>query len=267
MQKRFLIITIFAYAFLYLPIVFMVMGSFNASSILGHLDGFSLRWYKELLQDKITISSLIMSLRIAFISATFSVLLAIIAALFKIKSPTIKIGINIPIIIPDTVMGLSLLLLMVFTSSYFGFPRYRGIMTISIAHITLAFSYSYIIIRNRFRDFDYRLIEASYDLGAGKFATFMQVTLPIIFPTIFSAWLLSFTLSFDDLILASFLSGPGTTTLPMVIFSQIRFGVTPKINALASIMILFVIIGLMVTYYVSYKSTTTNNKNNNRHRK
>lgn len=248
--KTFLPFVFFGYIFLYLPILVLIAFSFNHSRLTNSWTGFSLRWYKALFSDHTILQALGTSLEIAFMSATLALILGTLTAVSLVrigKFPgrhflgTIATS---PLVLPDVIMGLSLLLLFVSLTSWIGWPTQRTMITVTIGHTSLAFAYVVVVVRSTLQEFDLQLGEAALDLGARPLVVFFQITLPLIAPSLLSAWLLAFTLSLDDIVLSSFLSGPGCSTLPMYIFSSIRFGITPKINALATLMILTVALGV-----------------------
>lgn len=249
-SKQLIPLVVSGYLFLYLPIMILIIFSFNSSNMITTWTGFSTKWYQALFADVIVLNAFWMSLRIAFISATLSLVLGTLTAVALVRIGKYKgrkfLGTlaTSPLVLPDVIMGLALLLLFVSLAQMIGWPSQRGMTTITIAHTTLAFAYVVIIVRMRLLEFDRQYEDAALDLGARPMTVFLHITLPLISPSLVSGWLLSFTLSLDDLVLASFLSGPGTTTLPMYIFSSIRFGLSPKINALATIMILAVALGV-----------------------
>lgn len=229
--------------FLYAPILILMLYSFNESRLVTVWGGFSAKWYLELFKDDQLITATWRSLRIAFFSATVSLVLGTLAAYslirftkFKGRKP-FEIFITAPLVIPDVILGLSFLLLFVSMGQLIGFPAERGMLTIFIAHVTLSMAYVTIVVASRLREMDSDLEEAAADLGTHPAKVFFLVTLPLIAPALAAGWLLAFTLSWDDLIIASFVSGPGSTTLPIQVFSSVKLGVTPKINALATIMI------------------------------
>ncbi|MGB0935121.1 MAG: ABC transporter permease subunit [Alphaproteobacteria bacterium] len=250
---------LFGYAFLYIPIVMLVVYSFNASQRVTVWGGFSTKWYGELLSNDRILSAVWVSLQVAFITATSAVILGTLAAItivrFKrIRGRTLFNGlITAPLVMPDVIMGLALLMVFVSLQQLTGWPESRGILTISIAHITLAVAYVVVIIRQRLLDFDRSLEEAALDLGARPLTVFFRITLPLILPSLMAGWLLAFTLSLDDLVIASFTSGAGTTTLPMVVFSSVRVGVTPEINALGTIIISLVTVGVCIAGFVLHR--------------
>lgn len=247
---------VFGFAFLYIPILSLVFYSFNKSRLVTVWGGFSTQWYGKLLQNDQILEAAWLSLRIAAINATGATILGTFAGLAlarfgQFKGRTLLSGMTTaPLVMPEVITGLSLLLLFVAMEQAFGWPAGRGITTITIAHITLTLSYVTVIVQSRLATLDGSLEEAAMDLGARPAKVFMLITLPIIAPALISGWLLAFTISLDDLVIASFVSGPGSSTLPMVIFSKVRLGVSPDINALATIMVSLVSIGVVVAGYV-----------------
>jgi putrescine transport system permease protein len=245
--------------FLYLPMAVLVVFSFNESRLVTVWAGFSGKWYIELFKDQQIMSAVGRSLEIAFYSASAAVVLAIMGSMImvrykKFKGRTLFSGmITAPLVMPDVIIGLSLLLLFVAMGQQIGWPENRGMLTVWIAHTTFCLAYSTVVITSRLREMDRSLEEASLDLGAGPISTFFQVTLPIISPAVVSAWLLSFTLSLDDVVIASFVTGPGATTLPIEVFSSVRLGVTPKINALATLIIAAVSLVAIASWYFTKK--------------
>ena len=253
----------FGYAFLYLPILYLVVSSFNQSSVPGVWDGFSMKWYGALLQNDAIMHALLTSLQIAGTSATLAVLLGTMAAISMVrlgsfKGRTFLSGLlPAPLVMPEVITGLSLLLMFVTFERMIGWPSERGALTVVIAHSTIGIAYVYMIVSSRLRDFDTVLEEAAQDLGATPSVVFFRVTLPLIVPSLLSGWLLSFALSLDDVVIASFLSGPGATTLPIVLFSSLRLGVSPEINALSGIMIGIVSLCVLVSGVIFYKKRTS----------
>lgn len=264
-MKRFssflLTLMIFGYAFLYIPILTLIAFSFNKSQIITTWTGFSLRWYQELLTNKTILNAAWLSFKIAFMTANIAVIIGTIGALVIVRfkkfrgKMLLNSLVTAPLVMPEVMSGLALLLLFVMTYQQFGWPSERGMMTITIGHITLAVAYVLVIIRTRLNEFDGQLEEVALDLGARPATVFFKITLPLILPSILSGWLLAFTLSLDDVVLASFLSGPGATTLPMLIFSSIRFGLSPQINALATIIISIVAFGVIFAGCINLKKT------------
>lgn len=229
--------------FLYLPMVILIFYSFNESKLVTIWSGFSTKWYGALFEDEQLMSAVWMSLKVAFYSATTAVILGGLSAyacnrLGKFKGKTLFNGmINAPLVMPDVMIGISLLLFFVTLSKTLGIFETRGLLTIWIAHVTLGTAYVCVVVLSRLKEMDTSLEEAAMDLGATPLNTFLAVTLPIILPSLIAGWCLAFTLSLDDLVIASFVSGPSATTLPMLIFSSIKMGVTPIINALATLII------------------------------
>jgi putrescine transport system permease protein len=230
----------FGFVFLYAPILSLVVYSFNESRLVTVWSGFSVKWYAELFRDQGIIDAAWMSIRIAFFTACASVVLATIAALvmtrFRAFRGKLFFGalMTAPLVMPEVITGLSILLLFV------AMGMARGMMTIWIAHVTFCVAFVTVVIASRLGELDRSIEEAAMDLGANRVAVFFQITLPIIAPALVSGWLLAFTLSIDDLVVASFASGPSSTTLPMKVFSSVRLGLSPKINALATLLIVLV---------------------------
>ena len=233
------------FAFLYLPIILLIIFSFNESRLVTVWGGFSTKWYAAVFANEGFMDAAWVTFRVAFISATLATILGTMGALVLVRAGrfpgrTMFSGmIYAPIVIPEVITGLSLLLL--FVSINFD----RGLITVILAHVTFSMCYAAVVVSSRLVTFDESLEEAAMDLGASQLGTFFQVTLPIISSSVISAWLLSFTLSLDDLVIASFASGPGATTLPMKIYSQVRLGVTPEINALSTILVVLVSTGVI----------------------
>ncbi len=256
MQRRsFFVITMlaFGFAFLYVPILSMVVFSFNASKLVTVWAGFSTKWYGELFHDSQMLNAAQLSIKIASLNATGAVILGTVAGLVlarfgRFKGRTLLSGMTTaPLVMPEVITGLSLLLLFVAMEQAFGWPQGRGVTTITLAHITFSMAYVTVVVQSRLTTFDEALEEAAMDLGARPAKVFFVITLPIILPAIISGWLLAFTLSWDDLVITSFVSGPGSTTLPMLIFSKVRLGVSPDINALATILVLIVTVGIVAS--------------------
>jgi ABC-type spermidine/putrescine transport system, permease component II len=234
------------FAFLYIPIVSLIVFSFNDSSMVNTWSGFSLRWYRELFNDDVLLSAAWLSLRIAALTATAAVIIGtwagyVLARMGRFRGFSLYVGmVSAPLVIPEVVLGISLLLMFVEMDSLFGWPSQRGMFTIWVGHTVMCTAYVAVIIQSRVRDLDRSLEEAAQDLGAPPLKVFFLVTLPLIAPALGAAWLLSFTLSLDDVVVASFLSGPGYTPLSPEIFSRVRLGLKPEVNALASLFILAV---------------------------
>ncbi|AIB11709.1 putrescine ABC transporter permease PotI [Azospirillum brasilense] len=246
----------FGYAFLYVPIALLIFYSFNESRLVTVWGGFSTKWYAELLQNDQLLGAAWLSLKVAAMSATASVVLGTVAGLAlarfgRFRGRTLFGGmITAPLVMPEVITGLSLLLLFVALEQAIGWPDGRGMTTITIAHTTFTMAYVAVIIQSRLVSLDESLEEAAMDLGARPAKVFFVITLPIIAPAIVSGWLLAFTLSLDDVVVASFVSGPGSTTLPMVIFSSVKFGISPQINALATLMMVVVATGIFIASLV-----------------
>lgn len=253
-----LTILAFGYAFLYVPIIILMIYSFNESKLVTVWAGFSVKWYGELLNDKSILEATWMSLQIAFYTAFGALVLGtisgfIIARFSRFRGKALFSGmITAPLVMPEVITGLSLLLLFVSMEQMMGWPE-RGMSTIWIAHTTFSAAYVAIVVASRLRGMDESIEEAAMDLGAHPFKVFFVITLPIISPALVSGGLLAFTLSLDDLVIASFVSGPGSTTLPMKVFSSVRLGISPKINAIATIIVLVVILGTLLSYWVMWR--------------
>ena len=240
-------------AFLYAPIVLLVVYSFNASRLVTVWGGFSMRWYVALARDSQMLDAVWVTLRVGLISASVATVLGLLAAVAlaradRFEGRTLFSGmIYAPLVMPEVILGLSLLLLFV----AFGLPR--GFWTVTVSHATVTLCYATVVIQARLASFDRSLEEAAQDLGCTPLAAFMTVTLPNIAPAVAAAWMLAFTLSLDDLVIASFTSGPGATTLPMRLYSQVRLGVNPEINAVSSLLIGVVATGVIAAYLVQQK--------------
>ena len=242
------------YAFLYLPFAALVLYSFNDSPIPNVWRGFTLKWYAALVQDTEMQAGFWLSLKIAFLTACGSVVLGTLAAFALVKykrfaGRTLFSGmVSAPLVMPEVVVGLSLLLMLVSVQRALGFPE-RGMLTIWLGHMLLGMAYATVIIQSRLQDMNPQLEEAAMDLGARPHQVFWLVTLPLIAQSMLSAWLLTFTLSLDDVVLSAFLSGPGSTTMPLVIFSRARLGLDPSVNAVATLTILAVSVGVVLASY------------------
>ena len=252
-------IACFGFAFLYIPIFLLIAYSFNDSRLISIWGGFSTRWYTELFQNDQIIDAALLSFQIAAISATFATIFGTLAGLALTRMGNYPgrlffTGmIAAPLVMPEVITGLSLLLFFISLQELIGWPGSRGATTITIAHITFSMAYVAVIIQSRMQILDRSLEEAAMDLGGRPFQVFLDVTLPIISPAMLSGWLLAFTISLDDLVIASFTSGAGSNTLPMVIFSKVKLGVTPDINALATLIILVVAIGVAVASWIMFR--------------
>lgn len=245
-------VLVFGFAFLYIPILSLIVYSFNKSRLVTVWGGFSSEWYVRLFSNEQILNAVWLSLKIAAINATGAVILGTLAGLAltrlgRFRGRTLLSGMTTaPLVMPDVITGLSLLLLFVAMEQLLGWPQGRGVTTITIAHMTLTLAYVTVIVQSRLSTLDDSLEEAAMDLGARPATIFFVITLPIIAPALLAGWLLAFTISLDDLVIASFVSGPGSSTLPMVIFSKVRLGVSPDINALATIMVALVTLGVVV---------------------
>ncbi|NNU38852.1 ABC transporter permease subunit [Rhizobium sophorae] len=249
---RFNIISVtLGFAFLYLPIVLLVIFSFNESKLVTVWGGFSTKWYVSLLSNQGLLDAAWVTIRVGLLSATAATILGTMAALTLVRYTRFRGRmlfsgmIYAPLVMPDVITGLSLLLLFV----AIGFDR--GFWTITLAHTTLTMCFVAVVVQSRLLSFDQSIEEAAQDLGAPPVRTFFEITLPIIAPAVLSGWILAFTLSLDDLVIASFTSGPGATTLPMRIYSQVRLGVTPEINAVCTILIAIVTVGVICASVVT----------------
>jgi putrescine transport system permease protein len=246
---------VLGFAFLYIPILLLIIYSFNESKLVTVWGGWSTKWYSGLLRNEGLMDAAWVTFWVGIISATLATILGTMAALVltrmgKFNGKTVFSGlIFAPLVMPEVITGLSLLLLFV------AIGLDRGFWTVVIAHTTFTMCFAAVVVQARMVDFDKSVEEAAMDLGASPVSTFFQVTLPIIAPSVISAWLLAFTLSLDDLVIASFASGPGATTLPMKIYSQVRLGVTPEINAISTLMIGFVTLGVLAASYASKRQT------------
>jgi len=244
----------FGFAFLYVPILSMIVYSFNASRLVTVWDAAhspTLKWYDELLGNAQIMDAALLSLKIAAMNATGAVILGTLAGFalarfgrFRGRALLAALS-TAPLVLPEIITGLSLLLLFVALEQLIGWPAGRGVTTITIAHISFSLSYVAVIVQSRLSGFDDSLVEAALDLGARPAVVFTRITLPLIAPALLSGWLLSFTLSWDDVVISQFVAGPGSSTLPMVIFSKVRLGVSPDVNALATLMVVVVAAGVV----------------------
>jgi len=247
-----LAILAFGYAFLYVPVLLLIVYSFNESRLVTVWSGFSTKWYGELLHNRQLLDAAWLSVRIASVNATFAVVLGTLAANALVRQGRFRgrtgfeLLLTAPLVMPDVIIGLSLLLLFVAMQQLIGWPNGRGFTTIAIAHITFSMAYVAVVVRARLAQMDRSLEEAAMDLGARPLTVYRSITLPLIAPALLSGWLLAFTLSLDDLVIASFVSGPGSTTLPMVIYASVRMGVSPQINALATVIVALVTLAVIV---------------------
>jgi putrescine transport system permease protein len=246
----------FGYAFLYIPIASLIVYSFNDSRLVTVWGGFSTRWYAALLENDQLLTAAGRSLQIAAANATAALALGTLAAVAlarfrRFRGRTLFVVLaGAPLVMPDVMLGLASLLLFVAMEQALGWPAGRGMTTITLAHITFSLAYVAVIVQSRLVRMDASLEEAALDLGARPWKVFFVITLPLIAPALVAGWLLAFTLSLDDLVIASFTSGPGSSTLPMVVYSSVRLGVTPEINALATIIVALVTIGVLAAGWI-----------------
>ena len=244
------------FAFLYIPILSLVIFSFNSNKLVTVWAGFSTKWYSALMRNQQILEAAFLSLKIALITATIAVVLGTLVALCLtrlgvFRGRALLSGLaTAPLVMPEVITGLSLLLLFVAMEQAIGWPAGRGILTIIIAHATFAMAYVAVVVQSRLVGMDPSIEEAALDLGAKPAKVFFVITLPIIAPALISGWLLAFTLSLDDLVISSFVSGPGASTLPMVIYSKVRLGLSPEINALATLMVLVVALGVVLASWL-----------------
>ena len=256
------VMLVFGLLFLYLPMLVLVVYSFNASKLVTVWAGFSTQWYGELFRDQQILSAVWTSLRIAFFAASMAVCLGTVAAFVMTRyghfrgKTALSSMVTAPLVMPEVITGLSLLLLFVQMAQITGWPADRGMATIWIAHTTFCSAYVAVVVAARLREVDHSIEEAAMDLGSPPVKTFFSITLPIITPALAAGWLLAFTLSLDDLVIASFVSGPGANTLPMVVFSSVRMGVSPKINALATLIILAVSLATLLAWFFMRRNET-----------
>ena len=246
----------FGFAFLYVPILSMIVFSFNNSRLATVWGGFSTKWYGKLLENDKIIEAALLSFQIAVVSATMATTLGTMAGIAlarfkKFRGRTVFSGmINSPLIMPDVITGISLLIFFILLKEYIGWPAQRGVTTVTLAHITFSLTYVTTIIQSRLSQADLAIEEAAMDLGSRPWQVMRDITLPIIAPAILSGWLLAFTLSLDEVVITNFTTGPGTTTLPILIWSKVKLGVTPDINALATITVGIVGIGVLIAAIV-----------------
>ncbi|MGB3392212.1 MAG: ABC transporter permease subunit [Stenotrophomonas sp.] len=252
-------VLLFGFAFLYLPILLLVLYSFNSSRLATVWAGFSTRWYGELFGDRQLLEAAWISLKVAFWTATAAMVLGTLAAMamtrFRRFPGKTVFGalVTAPLVMPEVIIGLSILLMLVAMGGLFGLPS-KGVVAIWIAHVTFTLSFVTVVVSSRLQELDRSLEEAAMDLGANRVKVFFLITLPIIAPALLSGWLLAFTLSLDDVVIASFVAGPGSTTLPMKIFASVRMGVSPKINALASLLVLAVSLVAVLGWWISARA-------------
>ncbi|MCR6630838.1 MAG: ABC transporter permease subunit [Magnetospirillum sp.] len=249
----------FGYAFLYMPIALLVVWSFNASRIVNVWGGFSTKWYGELARNEAFLSAAWLSLKVAATSATAALVLGTLAAVVLVRFGRFRGRllfnglIAAPLVMPEVILGLAMLLLFVSLEQAIGWPDGRGFATIAIAHTTVGMAYATVVVRSRLAQMDESLEEAALDLGARPLKVFFLITLPVIAPSLAAGWLLAFTLSLDDVVVAQFVSGPGATTLPIEVFSSVRLGVSPQVNALGTIIVCVVAVIILAAWRLSSK--------------
>lgn len=246
----------FGYAFLFVPIAVLVVYSFNASRLVTVWSGFSTQWYAALFANEKFLSAAWLSLKIAAVSATAATVLGTAAAFALVRAGRFRgrglfsLLLLAPLVLPEVMTALAMLLLFVALEDLIGWPAGRGAMTIAIAHITFSLAFVTVVVRARLRELDPRLEEAAADLGAPPHRVFLSITLPLLAPAVAAGWLLAFTLSLDDLVIASFVSGPGSSTLPLVVFASVRLGLSPEVNALATILIALIAVAVGVATWL-----------------
>jgi len=250
----------FGFAFFYLPILSMILFSFNKSRLVTVWGGFSTDWYWKLFQNDQIIKAAVLSLQIALLSATFATILGTMAGIAlarfqRFKGRMLFSGlVTAPLVLPQVITGIASLMLFILMAKWIGWPGSRGFTTVTIAHITFSMTYVAIVVQSRLSSMEIAVEEAAMDLGSRPWQVLTDVTLPIISPAIISGWLLAFTISLDDVVITNFTTGPGTTTLPILIWSKVKLGVTPDINALATLVVLVVGMGVVVAGYLLHRA-------------
>lgn len=256
----------FGFAFFYVPILSLIVFSFNRSRLATVWGGFSTEWYGKLFHNAQIMKAALLSLEIAVTSATFATILGTMAgiALSRFRRFRGRTGLSglvtAPLVMPEVITGISSLMLFIFMAQWIGWPAGRGFTTITIAHITFSMTYVAVVVQSRLSSMDVALEEAAMDLGAKPWRVLVDVTLPVIAPAILSGWLLAFTISLDDVVITSFTTGPGSTTLPILIWSKVRLGVTPDINALASLIIGVVGLGVVIAAIIMHRAEAQREK-------
>ncbi len=252
------IMALLGYLFLYIPIIILVVFSFNSSSLVNVWSGFSLNWYEKLWQDEEIIGAFFTSIKIASLSATGAVIMGTLAGIalqrisfFKAKS-IFSIILPVPLVVPEVVAGFAISLIFLALNKLIGIPHRFGFETVVVAHMVIGVTYVALMVQAKLAELDPSFEEAALDLGATPFKVFFLITVPLIIPALISGWLLCFTISLDDLIIASFTAGSGVNTLPMLIYSRIRFGISPVINALATIIILMVLLFTILALSINF---------------
>jgi len=242
----------FGFAFFYIPILSMILFSFNDSRLATVWGGFSTKWYAELFRNDKVIEAALLSLKIALISATFATILGTMTGIAmarfrRFKGRTLLSGlVTAPLVMPEVITGIASLMLFILMAQWLGWPAQRGFTTITLAHITFSMVFVTTVVHSRMIQADVSIEEAAVDLGSKPWQVLRDITLPVISPAIFSGWLLAFTISIDDVVISNFVTGPGNTTLPILIWSKVKLGVTPDINALATITVVVVGIGVVI---------------------
>ncbi len=242
----------FGFAFFYIPILSMIVYSFNESRLATVWGGFSTKWYVSLFSNKQVLAALVLSLKIAFISASIATILGTMAGIAlarfqKFRGRVLFSGlVTAPLIMPEVITGISSLMFFIMMAEWVGWPAQRGFTTVTLAHITFSMVFVTTVVQARMIQADRAIEEAAMDLGSRPWQVLFDVTLPVIFPAILSGWLLAFTISLDDVVITSFTTGPGATTLPLLIWSKVKLGVTPDVNALATLMVLVVGAGVLI---------------------
>ena len=250
----------FGFAFFYIPILSMIVYSFNGSRLATVWGGFSTKWYVSLLSNDQVMEALVLSLKIALISATIATILGTMAGIAlarftKFRGRILFSGLVVaPLVMPEVITGISMLILFILMADWVGWPGSRGFTTITLAHITFSMVFVTTIVQARMQQADWAIEEAAMDLGSRPWQVLFDITLPVISPAIISGWLLAFTISLDDVVISSFVTGPGNTTLPLLVWSKVRLGVTPDINALATLLIVTVGIGVIAAGIIMNRS-------------
>lgn len=249
-------VLVFGFAFLYVPVLSMMAYSFNASRLATVWGGFSVKWYAALWSNAQVWRAMVLSLQIALVSATIATILGTMAGIAlarfrRFRGRTMLSGmVTAPLVMPEVITGISMLMLFILMANWVGWPGERGFTTITLAHITFCMTYVTTIVQSRMLSADRAIEEAAMDLGSRPWQVLRDVTLPVISPAILSGWLLAFTISLDDVVISSFTTGPGNTTLPLLIWSKVKLGVTPDINALATILVVAVGIGVALAGWI-----------------
>ncbi len=250
----------FGFAFFYIPILSMIVYSFNGSRLATVWGGFSTRWYVSLWNNRQIVEALVLSLKIALVSATFATILGTMAGFAlarfrKFRGRTLFSGMSTaPLVMPEVITGISTLMLFILTARWLGWPEQRGFTTVTLAHITFSMVFVTVVVQARVSQADRAIEEAAMDLGSRPWQVLWDITLPNAFPAILSGWLLAFTISLDDVVITSFTTGPGATTLPLVIWSKVKLGVTPDVNALATLTVLVVGLGVVLAGWIMMRA-------------